>query len=93
MAIFLIAPLEQDSSKLDEKIKKEFAESDRYLLRNGRDWLISSRDTSMAISEKLGVKKLEDKNESSAALIVYVSSYWGLGNSDMWEWLDVNMEK
>lgn len=93
MAIFLISPLTEDSSNLDKKVMTEFEETDRYKLRNGRDWLISSSDTSKIISEKLNIKKLDNKDESNPALVVYVSSFWGLGNNDMWEWLDVKMGK
>lgn len=93
MAVFLISPLEEDSSNLEEKIKKEFAEPDRFPLLNGRDWLISSHDTSKTISEKLGIKKLDNEKESNPALVVPVSSFWGFGNPEMWDWLEMNIEK
>ena len=93
MAIFLISPLDKNSRKLDEKIEDVFAESDRYKLHNSRDWLISSKDTSKVLAEKLDIKKTESKEERNAALVVHVSSFWGLGNREMWEWLDMHIEK
>ena len=100
MPIFLVVSLKDDTTKLDERVRKDFGEADNeqssYQLQGNAGWLIDFKGTTQELSKKLGITdQTKDKNEKfkiGPAIVVPVSNYWGLGSADMWAWLKLKME-
>jgi hypothetical protein len=96
MAIYMAVPLAPTSSALDDAVKQNIAsESDRYQLQSERGWLIKFDGTSVELSYHLGITGQEKGTKSpvGSAIIVPVSSYFGRGPADMWEWLKTRLEQ
>lgn len=96
MAVFIITPLVADSSLLDKAIEEKIIDpSDRYRLQAERGWLISFNGTSIDLSGHIGLTGQGSQGIASllgSAIIVPISSYYGRGPTDMWEWLKVKLE-
>lgn len=92
MAIYLITPLSANLELLKRAI--ETADLDHFVLQNSTGIFVSADMTAVELSHKIGVTT-EDRQPGphGLALIVSVSSYYGRGNSTMWEWLKVKMER
>lgn len=95
MAIFLVVPLRNESSALDAAIKAGVEEQDRYPLQNGRGWLVRMDGTTKEASDKIGItgQKEGEAPLLGSALVTPVTSYYGRGSNDMWEWLKSRFEK
>lgn len=86
MTIFAV--LEQSpNTKLSKAIKSQF--SDDYLMVATGQWLISANGTAQSISDKLGLHKGTGINST---LVFATSSYYGLHNSDTWDWIKNKLE-
>lgn len=46
-------------------------------------WLVVDRGTSREVSEKLGI----NTPQSGDAIVLAVSSYWGMAPTSIWEWI------
>ena len=95
MAVFIITPLVSDSSLLDKAIEERIADpADRYKLQEGRGWLVVFGGTSIELSGHIGITGQAQGEPATlgSAIVVPVSSYYGRGPTDMWEWLKTRLE-
>jgi hypothetical protein len=95
MPIYQVTPLGQNSAALAGAVRQHIEQADRYLLPNRGGWLISYGGTTIELSHKLTITN-PDKTAQSAigsVLVTLVSSYYGRGRTDMWEWLKTRMER
>lgn len=94
MGIFLITPLGQNIDRVSAAVQEKIPESDRHKLQNNAGWLVSYNGTTVELSNHLGVTG-QPQGETSpvgSALVTPLSSYYGRGPSDMWEWLKTRFE-
>ncbi|KAF3983259.1 MAG: hypothetical protein HFP81_00140 [Methylococcales symbiont of Hymedesmia sp. n. MRB-2018] len=47
------------------------------------EWLVSYDGVTKQLSDELGISE----NESSSALVLNFSGYWGRSTADVWEWI------
>ena len=69
--------------------------NDRYALANGAGWLVAHKGTTVDVCNYLGITGQADGEKSAigATLTVPVTSYYGRGASDMWEWIKLRLEE
>lgn len=94
MGIFLITPLAENIDKLDAVVASSLNERDRYKLAGKAGWLVSYPGTSVELSNQLGITGQPEGVPASltSVLITSVSTYYGRGSAEMWEWLKTRME-
>jgi hypothetical protein len=95
MAIYIAVPLTATSTALNAAVEHHIAAVDRYPLQNERGWLIKFDGTSIELSNLIGITGQEQGVPSpiGSAIIVPISTYYGRGPSDMWEWLKIRFEQ
>lgn len=95
MAIYIAVPLTVTSNALNAAVAHHIEPSDRYPLQNDRGWLIKFDGTSIELSNHIGITGQEPGVSSpiGSAIIVPISTYYGRGPSDMWEWLKIRFEQ
>ncbi|MDX8384209.1 MAG: hypothetical protein R8M45_09015 [Ghiorsea sp.] len=71
-----------DADVIEERIKKVFP--DKWLKADAGQWFVAADLTSQQVAEKLGV--YEDRLR---CIILTVTSYNGLHDSNTWEWLEL----
>lgn len=95
MPIYLAVPLVSESSRLDSAVEANIGVSDRYKLQADRGWLVRYEGTTRELSDKIGLTG-QAKGEQSpvgSGLIVSVTTYYGRGPTEMWEWLRIRLEQ
>lgn len=92
MAIYLVTPLAKNADAVASAIKAVGLDS--YTLPNGAGFLISHKGTSVEASNDLGITGHQkgERSRVGSALITPVVSYYGIGSSDMWEWIKTRIE-
>lgn len=97
MPVYIVTPLTATSDALNQAVESYIeSPADRYKLQADRGWLIRFDGTSIELSDKLRITGKESEGISfpiSAAIVVPISSYWGRGPTDMWEWLKTRIER
>lgn len=94
MAIYIAVPLIEQSAPLNQAVERIIPETDRHKLQSERGWLIKYDGTSIELSNKIGVTGQAPGETSPVGptIIVPVSTYYGRGPGDMWEWLKTRIE-
>lgn len=95
MPIYLAIPLISESDLLNTAVELHVEASDRYKLQADRGWLVRYEGTTRELCDKIGLTG-QAKGEQSpvgSALIVPVTTYYGRGPSEMWEWLKTRLEQ
>lgn len=96
MPVYIVTPLIEDSSKLNNAVDKHIKDAaHRHKLQADRGWLIKYEGTSMELSNLLEITG-QDQGVSSpvgSAIVVPVSGYYGRGPTEMWEWLKTRLEQ
>lgn len=94
MPIFIAVPLVAESSAFDAAVRQSISSpADRYKLQSDRGWLIKFAGTSVELSDHLGLTGPKAPSHLGSAIIVPVAGYYGLGPTDMWEWLKTRLEQ
>ena len=94
MPIFLAVPLTESPANLKASIESHIPSADRLLLQHGRGWLIRFDGTTTELSNKLEITG-QAKGEPTpigSTLLTLISSYYGRGPTDMWEWMSTRMQ-
>lgn len=89
MPIFLVIPLASNTGPLNEAVRGMLPEHDRHQLANDRGWLVTYNGTTKELTNRLGVtgQAQGEKSPIGSAIVAPISSYYGRGPNDMWEWL------
>jgi hypothetical protein len=94
MAIYLITPLIERPEALRAALERLLPAEDRYALPAQRGWLVRFPGTSVELSNHLGITGgPPGQTPLGSALLVPVSSYYGRGPTEMWEWLKTRFEQ
>jgi hypothetical protein len=88
MSVFVVLT-QTNNSKLESLIKEKFP-NDHYML-SPQQWLISADKTAKILSEELLIPNKE--NGSGPAIVFATSSYYGMANPAIWDWLKTKLEK
>lgn len=93
MNVFAVLPPEPNAT-LDKLIEDHFAGN--CLKLAPAQWLVAGKATSRDISDLLQITTTEDgkvsRGATGNAVIVAVSSYFGLAQTNIWEWLKTKIE-
>lgn len=94
MPIYQATPLAGNASELSEFVKRAIPESDRHELVNSAGWFIRFNGTTIELSNALQVtgQAAGTATPVGSTLITHIVSYYGRGNTDMWEWLKTRFE-
>lgn len=94
MAIYIAIPLAKSSEALNNVVEEHIAQEDRYHLQDDRGWLIRYKGTSVELSNyiELTGQNAGDPSPAGSAIIVPVTTYYGRGPGEMWEWLKTRIE-
>lgn len=91
MTIFAIL-LPSPQPALEEAIKTAYP--NEYLSINSTQWLVSSSETAIEITAKIGV--YDEKNPTSPptgnAVVFAISSYYGRAPTNIWDWIKSKLE-
>jgi hypothetical protein len=95
MGIFLATPLISSNKAFDDSVISEITVGDRYKLQSDRGWLIKYSGTTTELSNLL---KLTGQPQGQASplgsgIIVSITTYYGRGPIEMWEWLKTRFEQ
>ena len=95
MPIFLALPLLHDGQPLERAVLSTISTSDRYKLQADRGWLIKFPGTTVELSNLLKITGHPSGQHSAvgSSLVTPVTSYYGVGPTEMWEWLKTRMEQ
>jgi hypothetical protein len=91
----MAVPLTTTSAALNSAVEQYIAPLDRYQLQNDRGWLIKFDGTSIELSNhiKLTGQNPGEPSPLGSAIIVPVTTYYGRGPGDMWEWIKTRLEQ
>ena len=82
MSIYAVIPLDENRS-LDAVVKS--IDESAYVHYSPRIYLVSYTGTSADLAEAVGFRK--ESENASLGVVLKISYYNGLANTDMWEWL------
>jgi hypothetical protein len=79
-----------DSTKISEAIKKVFPED--HLALGHDEWLVSFKGTANELTEKIGITTRNEegklvKGNLGSVMVLAVSSYQGVADTNTWEWM------
>jgi hypothetical protein len=88
MSIFVVLS-DVDNEKLETLIKEKYTED--YYQLSPRQWLISSGETVIKLTEDLLIT--DEEKGPGPALVFTISNYYGMANPAIWEWLKAKREQ
>lgn len=88
MSVFVVLS-EVDNAKLETLIKEKYPKD--YYPLSPRQWLISSGETAIKLSEDLLIT--DEEKGPGPAIVLTISRYYGMANPAIWEWLKAKWEK
>ena len=91
MTIFAIL-LPTPQQILVDKIKGAYPND--HLSLNSTQYLVSSTETAIDVTARIGVYDASNKTEASIgnAVVLAVSSYYGRAQPNVWDWIKSKME-
>ena len=95
MPIYIVVPLTPGMEKLNAQIEKHVDANDRFKLQADRGWLVKYPGTTTELSKFIEVTGHAPGTPSNVGptIIVPVTGYYGVGPTDMWEWLKIRIEQ
>jgi len=95
MPIYIVIPLVVNSAKLDAAVKATVRLENRFQLQAERGWLVKFDGTTIEASNFIGITGQESGAPAllGSALISPMTSYYGRGPAEMWEWLKTRFEQ
>lgn len=95
MPLYVAVPLTSNHDALDAAVQKYITSaSDRYKLQADGGWLIKFGGTTVELCNHLKITGLQEgaKPAVTSVLVVPLTSYYGRGPTDMWEWIKSRLE-
>lgn len=97
MPVFLVTPLIDNADRVATAVRAlDVPDTDRFELNNPNGgWLVAFPGTTVDLTRSLKLASVEPGFTSPVgpALVTSVSSYFGLGQNVMWEWLKLQFER
>lgn len=93
MPVFQLNPIGANKPQLQKAVEDSFAPEDRYQLPNEAGWLVRYDGTTVELCNFIKLTGQEQGVPSpvGSTLVTLVTSYYGRGPTDMWEWLSLKM--
>lgn len=94
MSIFLVTPLADNAEKIRSILTSAIGEHDFFCLQNEAGFLVRFNGTTVELSNKIGVtgQAAGQPSETGSTLVTSLTTYYGRGPADMWEWLKTRFE-
>ena len=95
MPIYQVTPLAKNAPAIAGAVREHIDEGDYYELANSAGWLVKFKGTTVELSHKLGITSPALPPAPStlgSTMVVAITSYYGRGPTDMWEWLKTRFE-
>lgn len=94
MPIYQVTALAENKDVVRQSIAAEIDQKDRHAITNEAGWFVRYPGTTIELSHKLKITGQPPGENSpiGPALITLISSYYGRGPTDMWEWLKTRFE-
>lgn len=95
MGIFLVTPLANNAAALGAAITSKVVPDNFYQLMNNAGWFVEHKGTTVEVSAFIGITGHPpgEKSKIGSTLVIPITSYYGIGPSDMWEWLKSRLER
>lgn len=95
MPIFMVIPIGGNTQAVEQAATTLIAPADRYPLPNQSGWFVWFDGTTVELSKFLGITGQEHGEASpvGSTVVALISSYYGRGPTDMWEWLKTRFER
>jgi len=95
MQVFIAIPLTANSAQLNAAVVEHIEPANRYKLAADRGWLIRFSGTTVELSDAIGITGQPTGTPSPVgpALVAPITSYYGRGATEMWEWLKTRFEQ
>ncbi len=92
MSIFAVL-LEQDNPKITNAMAEKLP-NDHYKVTS-TSWFVSFKGTVKELADLLGITSEggQKKGEAGSAIVLSISTYWGVANTDIWEWMKAKIEE
>jgi len=84
MPIFAVIGL--GDPRLDAKVREQFPD-DHYPLAPDNWFVVAPGITAAGVATKLGMDPKAEQAEKITGIVLTVGGYYGLAQSDVWEWL------
>lgn len=94
MPIYQVTSLAPTTEKVDAAVRTHIEEANRYQLPNNAGWFVNFKGTTIELSNAIELTGQAPNVPSpvGSTLITSITSYYGRGSSDMWEWLKTRFE-
>ncbi|MDP9893207.1 hypothetical protein J2W32_001488 [Variovorax boronicumulans] len=94
MAIYMLVPIANNAAALALAVTSHIPDGDRYKIANNAGWFVKFAGTAVELSNRIGVTGQVDNAPTpvGSTIVTHVTSYYGRGATDMWEWLKTRME-
>lgn len=89
MSVFTVISTRDNTASLEEAVTRSFPD-DHYMLTDNV-WLVSSPRTARQVAETIGATK--GGTLSGVVVLQAAPAYYGLANTDVWDWLRSAIEK
>lgn len=83
-AVFGVENRTRVQEGLDEHYEKQYR-----IVGDGVYLLATKDETTREVATKLGLGDVLEGRKVTSGIVVPVTSYWGRGDPDMWEWIAV----
>lgn len=92
MPIYLVTPLANNFHEIIREVEMAYAREDFFTLANSAGVLVRDKGTTIEVSNKVGITTPDRSTKTGSAMVTSVGSYYGRGQTDMWEWLRTRFE-
>lgn len=94
MPVYIAIPLRHEIEPLKKAVQIRVSPENRHELQGDSGWLINFSGTTIELCNHLGITGQDPGVPSpvGASLVVPITSYYGRGPSDMWEWIKTRIE-
>jgi hypothetical protein len=94
MAVFLVVPTNNNMAKVRASVSKNIQPKNFYEVANNAGILVKYKGTTVELCKELEITGQPPGVPSpvGSCLVVPVTSYYGRGATEMWEWLKSRLE-
>lgn len=91
MAIYMVTPMADNHEEIREAIQQK--ELDAFLVPNSESVLVNFTGTAVELSNQIGITSEGARGELGAALVSGFGSYYGIGSTQLWDWIKNRLER
>lgn len=90
---FLVLPLGGNDDQISAAIAAKSL--DMFWVQDRRGFLVSFSGTTVELSNAIGITSMDPEAQSTLgpAMVVVITSYYGLAGTTMWEWMKTRLER